>query len=205
MQNYFSVNDFRAYLKRNKNIFICLLCCVFVGILVGVFIVVSSDSYLSILTSSSHVFFDYVNGRASLSGQVSKLIGNNLMFELVVFLLCLNYYSGLLSYAFVAFQSTLLFFSLSATISEFGFSGLLLAVLIELPTNIILFACNLMFCLVCLSRSFETARFKNFKMGFDRKSYWLSICALVLFSIAFSCLVILLFMLVLKSRIFMIF
>lgn len=205
MQNYFSFNDFKMYLKRNKNIFICLLCCVFIGILLGVFIVVSSESYLSILTSSDHVFFDYVNGNVSLSSQASELIVNNLIFELIVFLLCLNYYSGLVTYALVSFQSMLLFFSLSATISEFGFSGALLSIFLALPTNLVLLAGNLIFCLVCLSRSFETERFKCFKMGFDRKSYWLALGTLVGFSIVISCLIILLFMIVLKSRIFIIF
>lgn len=205
MQSYFSFNDFKLYLKRNKNILICLLICLVFGILIGIFVSVSSETYLSILSTKDHVFFDYVNGTVSLSNQASKLIINNLIFEIIVFLLCLNYYSGLVTYALISYQSTLLFFVISATISEFGFSGAMISLLIILPINLVSLAINLLFALVCLARSYESLKFKSFKNGFDRRTFWISLLGLILFSLVFSCLVNLLYMLVLRSRIFIIF
>lgn len=197
--------DIKHYFKKNQKIYFFLLAFFILGLVVGIFVAVSSDSYTSLLTSSDKIFYDYVNGNVSYSLETGKLILNSFLFEIVIFLLCLNFYSGILSYFLISYQSALMILSVVATISEFGFSGIMLSLFLSLPVNLVLMCNNLIFAGICLSRSYSATKNKMFSYGFNDKNFWMAIGISVLFLIVFSCLINLLFLLVLKSRIFIMF
>ena len=205
MNLYFAQCDVKQFFRKNQRVIFFYLLFLVIGIIVGIFISISTDSYFSVLNNSDNVFYKFVNGKVSYSSETIKLILKNILFELVIFSLCLNVYSGFLSFVLMSFQSALMFLSIVAVVSNLGFSGMLLTLFLSLPVNLVFFASNTLFSAVCFSRSINSFRQKSFKAGFDERSFWLTILGLILFNIIFSCLINLLFMLVLKSRIYIIF
>lgn len=201
----FSLYDFKEYFQKNKKVFLLLLFFFFIGIIAGIFVAVTSDSYLSLMTTRDKVFYDYVNGKADFSKEVVKLIFNFLIFQIIVFLLNLNFYSGLISYLLIAYQSSLMFLSMVAVVSKFGFGGIVRIVFLMLPINVVLIASNILFSGICFVRCFNARLNKKFSYGFDDKRFWLAIVAFVLFGILFSYLINFLFVIVLKRRFFIIF
>lgn len=205
MKLNFSFEDVKYFFRKNQKIYSFFLVFFLVGIIFGVFVAVSSNSYMSLLTSSDKIIYDYINGNVSYSLETSKLILNSLLFEIIIFLLCLNFYSGTLSYLLISYQSALLLLSVVATISEFGFSGVMISLFLSLPVNLVLIFNNIIFAGICLSRSYKATSCKMFSFGFNDKNFWLGFGISVLFMVVFSCLINLLFLLILKSRIFIIF
>lgn len=201
----FSLFDLKYYFKKNKKIYLFFLFFFFIGLIVGVLVAVSSDSYLSLLSTKDKIFYDYVNGKIDFSREVMKLIYNFLAFQIVVFLLNLNFYTGLLSYVLVSYQTALMFLSMVAIVSQMGFSGILRIILLMLPINLVLVASGILFSGFCLVRSYNAKINKRFSYSFESKSFWIIVLLFVLFGILFSYLINFLFVVILKRRFFIMF
>ena len=204
MIDKYSISDLKYYFSKNKKIYLFFLFFFFLGIIVGIIIAFSSDSYLTLLTSKDKLFFDYVNGKADFGKQSMKIMLSFIVFQIIIFLLNLNFYSGLLSFLLVSYQSSLLFLSLSALVSEYGFSGVLTTLFLILPVNIVLIGANILFSGFCLIRSFEALKQKQFSFGLD-KSFFGIVLIFFVFEILYSYLISFLLMVVLKKRFFIIF
>ena len=204
MINKYSVYDLKYYFSKNKKIYLFFLFFFFLGIIAGIIIAVSSDSYLTLLTSKDKVFFDYVNGKADFGKQSMKIILSFISFQIIVFLLNLNFYSGLLSFLLISYQSSMFYLSLSALILEYGFSGVLTSLFLILPINIVLLGMNILFSGFCLIRSYNSLKQKQFSFGFD-KNFWIIILMFFTFEIIYSYMISFILMLVLKRRFFIIF
>lgn len=204
MINKCSIYDLKYYFEKNKKIYLFFLFFFFIGIIVGIVIAFSSDSYLTLLTSKDKVLFDYVNGKADFGKQSVKMMLSFLVFQAIVFLLNLNFYSGLVSFVLVSYQSSLLYLSISALISSHGFSGVLTTVFLILPVNIILIGVNVLFAGFCMVRSFGALKQKQFSFGFE-KNFWNIVLFFIIFDILFSYLYSFLLVVILKRRFFIIF
>ena len=204
MINKYSIYDLKYYFEKNKKIYLFFLFFFFVGIIVGIVIAFSSDSYLTLLTSKDKVLFDYVNGKADFGKQLVKIMLSFLVFQAIVFLLNLNFYSGLVSFVLVSYQSSLLYLSISALISSHGFSGVLTTLFLILPVNIILIGVNILFAGFCVVRSYEALKLKRFSYGFE-KNFWNIVLFFIIFDILFSYLYSFLLVVILKRRFFIIF
>lgn len=204
MINKYSIYDLKYYFEKNKKIYLFFLFFFFVGIIVGIVIAFSSDSYLTLLTSKDKVLFDYVNGKADFGKQSVKIMLSFLVFQAIVFLLNLNFYSGLVSFVLVSYQSSLLYLSISALISSHGFSGVLTTLFLILPVNIILIGVNILFAGFCVVRSYEALKLKRFSYGFE-KNFWNIVLFFIIFDILFSYLYSFLLVVILKRRFFIIF
>lgn len=202
MLKEFSLFDFKYYFKRNKKIYFFFLFFFFIGIFVGLMIAISSDSYLSLLSSKDKLFYDYVNGKVDFSKEVLKLIFNFFIFQLVIFLLNLNFYTGLFSYVLVSYQSALMILSMIAVVSQLGFSGIFRILFFVLPVNLVLMICACLFSGFCLVRSYDAKQNKRFSYGFDEKEFWLVILFFVVFGILFSYLINLVLVIFLRRRFF---
>lgn len=192
-------------IKKNRKILAFFLVFFCLGIILGIFIAASTDSYLKLLSSSDNTLYSYIKGVASFSSETIKLMLKFFICLAIIFLLCLNFYSGLFSFLFVSYQSCLMFLSIVAIVLEFGFSGLLLVLFFILPVNVILFGSNIIFGSICLSRSYNALLSKNFKLGFDDKTFWYSIFVIVTFVVLFSILINVICILILRMRVFIIF
>ena len=204
MINKYYIYDLKYYFEKNKKIYLFFLFFFFVGIIVGIVIAFSSDSYLTLLTSKDKVLFDYVNGKADFGKQSVKIMLSFLVFQAIVFLLNLNFYSGLVSFVLVSYQSSLLYLSISALISSHGFSGVLTTLFLILPVNIILIGVNILFAGFCVVRSYEALKLKRFSYGFE-KNFWNIVLFFIIFDILFSYLYSFLLVVILKRRFFIIF
>ena len=202
--NKYSIYDIKYYFSKNKKIYLFFLFFLFLGVIAGIIISVSSDSYLTLLTSKDKVLFDYVNGKADFGKQSMKIMFSFLVFQIIVFLLSLNFYSGLISFLLVSYQGSLFYLSLSAVILKYGFSGVLTTLFLILPVNIILIGMNILFAGFCFIRSYNSLKQKRFLVGFG-KEFWLMILLFFILEILFSYLISFVFMIVLKRRFFIIF
>lgn len=201
----FTQGDLKYYIKKNRGFYLSFLIFFVLGVVIAVFICVSTSSYLSLLSSSDKVLFDYVNGSVSYSKEATKLIFKLLMVDLLVFVLNLNFYSGLISYAIISYQSCLMFLSIVAQISAYGFTGFLIVLFLQLPVNLVMFALNIAFAVTCLERSYNATLSKNFALGFQDKSFWLTIFLISIVGVIFSLLIVFVFIVILRMRIFIIF
>lgn len=146
--------------------------CLFVGIVIGVIIAVSSDSYINILSSNGNVFTKMING----SSETSKLFWSSFLKMTVplilIFVCSLNFYSGLISFIVVTYQSVLFVLSLVATISLSGFAGIFVVIFVYFPLNICFLVALALFATNCMVRSKQSLKLKNFSEGFNSSWFW---------------------------------
>ena len=83
----FIIEDIVNFFKKNQKVFFTFLIFLTLGLVVGIIIAFSSDSYLSLLTTSNKTFFDYVNGKVDFSKQATNLILSSLFLQGIFFLL----------------------------------------------------------------------------------------------------------------------
>ena len=201
----FSLYDIKYYLKKNQKILISFLVLLLFGIVVGIIIATSSDSYLSLLTNSDKLFYDYVNGKASFSKQATRLIFSSILLDIIFFVLSLNFYLSFLSYLIVSYQGCLMFLSVTAVITEYGFRGVLMTLFLSLPVNLILFASNILFASICFKRGVVAHKNRYFSYGLSDKNFWLAIICLLAINVVVALLITFVFGVILRSRIFIIF
>lgn len=181
-----------------------LLFCFFVGLVIGVVVIFSSDNYIKLLTTENKILYSYINGSAETAVLFWKKLILFFTPLVLIFLLGLNYYLSLLSYIFITYQSTLLILSCGAIIKTYGFSGFFNVLFITMPTNLIYFAVLMFYVATCVVRSKQALKVKMFKSGFD-EYFWIKtlIAAILVFLL---CLIIcLVYPLFLKNSVFIIF
>ena len=60
----FSIYDFKYHFKKNRAIYFMLLFCFFIGVVLGIVVIFSSDNYIKLLTSDNRILYAYINGSA---------------------------------------------------------------------------------------------------------------------------------------------
>ena len=201
----FSMYDIEYFFKKNQRVLFFLIVFLVLGLAVGVIITVTSDSYLSLLVSADKNFFDYVNGKVNFSKQTMRLIMSPLILNFIIFILNLNFYSGLFSFLIISYQSSLAFLSITAVISEYGFRGILMSLLMIMPINLINLLISMLVTCICFSRVYLTLKNKQRFYGLSDRRFWIVILILCLVNIVFACGVNIFLTLILRSRIFVIF
>ena len=151
----------------------------FVGIIIGVVLSFSNESFYELLSSNKKMVFTIMNGTIDYLGFFWKVLFQLLMPILLLFVINLNYYTGMLSYFFVSYQSASMVVSFSAVITTYGFFGIFNVFCLLLPINTIYFICLLFFCVTCRERSVKSLRSKKFNIGFNDEFYLKSIIAVV--------------------------
>ena len=197
--------DIEYFFKKNQRVLFFLIVFLVLGLAVGVIITVTSDSYLSLLVSADKNFFDYVNGKVNFSKQTMRLIMSPLILNFIIFILNLNFYSGLFSFLIISYQSSLAFLSITAVISEYGFRGILMSLLMIMPINLINLLISMLVTCICFSRVYLTLKNKQRFYGLSDRRFWIVILILCLVNIVFACGVNIFLTLILRSRIFVIF
>lgn len=194
----------KYYLSKRKKSYFFGLLFVFIGIVVGVFIVASSDRYLSLIKADDKVLFDFINGKAVFSKQFFRLLSKFVVPLVVLFLCNLSRFTSFLSFLFLLYNGVMFFMSSYAVIVEFGFAGVLVFILLFLPVNVMLFAEMIFFNEVCCSRCQLASKYKRFSFGFD-EAFWLKLFLAIMAALVVSLFVTIIYLIVLKNHIFMIF
>lgn len=180
------------------------LFCFILGLILGLVVIFSSDNYLKLLTSENKIMYPLINGTAEKSVLFwKKLLGFSIPLVLL-FGLGLNYYTSLLSYIFITYQSSLLILSCGAVVKTYGFSGFFNILFVTLPLNIFYFALLIFFGVTCFVRSKSAHRAKQFMFGFDEE-FFLKIIISFVFVIILCVGVCVVYPMFLKNSIFIIF
>ena len=203
--NKISKYDIKIYLKKHAPLYISFLVCFLVGVLFGVVNSMSSESYLKLLTKDDKILFTFITGGIGSGSVFWKNLIAFITPAIIIFIINLNFYIGLLSYVFIAYQSSILMQTIFAVISTYGVSGVLNVLFVILPINLLYLAVLVFFSSACLKRS--KLAFKNKNWLYDIKSdefLWSIIIALVLILVV--CFIgVIIVPIFLKSAIFVIF
>jgi len=197
--------DIKCYFEKRKKTYLLAFGFIVVGIIVGIFIATSSERYLSLLKSSDKTLFDYINGKISFSKQFFSLFLKFFLPMVVVFVVCLSSYSSFLGFVFLAYNGVLFFLNTYAIIAEFGITGVLSFVFLILPTNLLLFAVLIFFFEVCGSRCKMAKAYRNAFYGFGEMEFWFKLLLGVIVGFIAAFVLTFVFLIVLKSHIFMIY
>ena len=175
-----------------------------VGLVFGFVVVFANDGYLKLLNSENKSLYAYITGTAETGAIFWKTFMTFAIPFVLIFVLNLNFYTGLISYVFITYQSALLIMSCASVAGTYGVSGILNILFVMLPVNLMYFCVMAFFVVVCLSRSKLAHKSKSFKIGFDREYYFkigIGFVSVLIVTIV-ACL---LYPLFLKNSIFMIF
>lgn len=201
----FAFDELKYNLKKDKTVCLAFFVSFLLGIVIGVIIAITSDSYINILSSSGNIFTKMING----SSETSKLFWSSIFKMIVplilIFVCSLNFYSGLISFVVVFYQSVMFVLSLVATISLSGFAGIFVVIFVYLPLNICFLFALTLFAINCMTRSKQSLKLKNFSEGFNSSWFWFGVVAslsLVLLVCVFGAWIYPLF---LKNAMFLIF
>lgn len=169
--NKISKYEIKYYFKRHSSIYISFLIVFLVGVIFGVLNSISSDSYLKLLTKENKILYSIINGSSKMGSMFGKNIIKLYGPMILIFLLNLNFYLGLLSYVLIAYQSSMLTLSIFALVSMYGLSGVLNAIFIVVPINVIYIFNLIFFSVTSLKRSKAALKNKNVLYGFKNSEY----------------------------------
>ena len=169
--NKISKYEIKYYFKRHSSIYVSFLIVFLVGVIFGVLNSLSSDSYLKLLTKDNKILYSIINGSSKMGSMFGKNIIKLYGPMILIFLLNLNFYLGLLSYVLIAYQSSMLTLSIFALVSMYGLSGVLNAIFIVVPINVIYIFNLIFFSVTSLKRSKAALKNKNILYGLKNSEY----------------------------------
>lgn len=172
-------NDIKSYLYKNRSYYIYFGMSFFIGIIIGIVLSFTNESFYELLSSNKKLVFTIMNGTIDYLAFFWKVLIQFFCPLVLLLVLNLNYYLGILSYLFVAYQAGAMVVSYSAIITSYGFSGIFNVFCLLLPINIIYFACLIFYGVTCRVRSKEALLDKRFASGFDNDFHIKTIVAIV--------------------------
>lgn len=205
MKNLIDINEIKYYLYRKRKIYFLGLIFIVIGIILGIVMAVSSDRFVTILKTDDKVLFDFIKGKVSFSSQFSGVLLKFLIPISLLFLFNLSRFTSFFSFAYFSYLGCLFFLNGYAVITEFGFSGVLSFIVLSLPANLLIFAVLLVFNERCYSRCETAKRYKQWSYGLNSGEFWQKNLIVILFGLVCSILIVGFLLLVLESRVFMIF
>lgn len=178
---------------------------VLVGILFAVIIAMSGDSYLKLLTKENKILYTIINGTLSSGKLFWQKFFVMLCPIILVAIIGLSFYSSLLTFVMICYQSALLTLSIFAIVSTYGLSGVLNVLFVILPINLLYILTLIFFSSICVKRCFVAKRFNKFLYGFKNEDYVFGLITAFLGIILICVLGTLIVPLFLKNAIFIIF
>lgn len=200
-----SGSDIKCHLKRNGNFYIGFLLSFVIGIIISIVIIFTNESFINILTASDKVLYYLINGQAKVGTLFWRNLIDFLLPMLLIFLLNLNFYSGLVSFILIGYQSALLVMCLAALVYVYGISGAINSILLLVPINLLYIGALIVFSVFCLERSYLSKRYKYFAYDLNSKLFWLKVVVITAVVFAINIAATVIFPLFLKNAIFVIF
>ncbi|MBP3581688.1 MAG: hypothetical protein J6J33_02930 [Clostridia bacterium] len=162
-------SEIRRYLYNNKAYYIYFSMFFFIGIVVGIILSLTNESFYELLSSNKKMVFSIMNGTIDYLSLFWKLLFQFFVPMVILFALNLNFYLGKLSYIFVSYQALSMVVSFSAIIGSFGLFGIINILIILLPINILYFLVLFYFGAVLRNRSKIARRSRFVFDGFDNE------------------------------------
>lgn len=133
-----NIYSIKEHLKQNIPLFVSVGIFCVVGIAIGIFLLFSEKSYISLLTTKNQNMLDYISGSASIFGIFGSRLATNMLALIIVFSFCLNYFTSFFCYFYFAYQCAICTLMCGTLISYYGLSAILNTILLIVPSNIIL-------------------------------------------------------------------
>lgn len=132
------IYSIREHLKRNISLFVCVGICCVVGIIIGIVLLFSEKSYISLLTSKNQNMLEYISGSASTFSIFGNRLAMSMLALIIIFAFCLNYFTNFFCYFYFAYQCAICTLVCGTLISYQGLSAILNTILLIVPSNVIL-------------------------------------------------------------------
>ncbi len=132
-------SEIKNYLYKNRAYYVYFSMFFFVGIIIGIVLAFTNESFYELLSSNKKIVFSIMNGTVDYLSLFWKVLFQFFISVLILFLLNLNFYLGTLSYIFIAYQAMTMVVSYSAIIGSFGVFGIINVLIILLPVNLTFF------------------------------------------------------------------
>lgn len=163
--------DIDNFVRRRKNYYFAFFVCIVVAIIISIVITKTNDEYLSVLSYANKFYLDIVKGEVNLVAFACKIYFVFSISLFIYFIVCLHYYTSIISYFIITYQTILLCLSVSSIISLYGIVGAINCLLIIIPINLT----NLLINIYCITnfiiRSEQASKFKTFNYGFDKEFF----------------------------------
>lgn len=160
-------SEVKDYFYKNRAYYVYFSVSFFIGIVIGVILSFTNESFYELLSSNKKMVFSIMNGTIDYLSLFWKILFQFVFPIFILFVLNLNYYIGKLSYVFVCYQSLSMVVSYSAIIGSFGLFGIINVFVILLPINIFYFVLLFYFAAIFRERSKLTNYSRIFLDGFD--------------------------------------
>lgn len=145
MNSFFIKDEVEGHFKRNLIQYVISLIFIIVGIIIGVYFILTSISISSLLTTSNKTMIDFINGTANYREMFSSRFVDILICFLILFLFNFNYYTSFINYIFIGYQSSLCTIICGALITLYKVAGFINVIFFVVPINIINLAIMVVF------------------------------------------------------------
>ena len=139
MNSFFNVKSLKSYIRANKKMYLLCLLIVFVGLALGVYLVLSENMEQDVYTTTSLSLGEIIVNDYSGVEAFFECFFHLLLPLCILFVLSLNKYSMILGRCYLGFQGLLLGASIASAIMSFGVAGCLNALFLMLPINLLNF------------------------------------------------------------------
>jgi len=149
---YAPIKKLKGHIKSNQKMYLIVSMLILMGIILGIYLVLSGFIDDIIYTSTDLDLSEIVLGERSNLSLFFLNFKSLIIPCLVIFLLYTNRYTGFLAYFYMGYQGILLGASVTSVIGEAGIAGALNSLLIILPINLLNFFIMTSFLVVCYKR-----------------------------------------------------
>ena len=133
----FAISFLNAF-NRKKQVYFWSLISVASGLVIGVILSFVLDDVEGLVSLSDKNYLSYLKGSAELSEIFYSKFGSVFFASIFCMLLSVVVYTLPLSIGYIGYQSAIMVLSMTSIISKFGFVGVLNAICLILPFNLIL-------------------------------------------------------------------
>ena len=131
-------SSFFIDLKNRKWVYVCAICTIVIGIIIGIILCFTVDDLNVMLSLSEKNFVSYMKGEAELGTIFLEKFRWIIVAYLFIIVFSFTSVTFILGLMYICYQSAIIILTMAALISSFGFTGFLNALLIVLPFNLIL-------------------------------------------------------------------
>jgi|GEM_PF-4016098 len=151
--------NLKTHLKRSRIIIIFSCIFLILGIILGFFGANSNISFISILSKSDKLIFDYIKGTGSVVTVFFNKLGEFILLFALIYVFGLTIYTVFLNMLFIVYQAYVLTISVITLVEIYSINGLLNVIFLTIPLNLILFAVIILAITITTLRAYYAHKF----------------------------------------------
>lgn len=133
----FKPRDVKQFILSNKILFLVSLLFIFIGIVIGIIVEVTTTDTLTIFADSTASLAEIITGDYSASSLFFSCFKKIMLAVIILFVFSLTKFTSFLNYVYLAYQGMLVSMTATNLIYLNGITGALNVILFTLPVNLI--------------------------------------------------------------------